>query len=330
MKTCDEMVNSLLKRREQYLLEQKQKRRTAAKITAAGGCCALAAVIGTGIRSSGKLWEKGTMVPENSSVISGNSFPANSGPDNITPPMLDRSSVIWAGSDADDYVYIAGEVVNAVEGAFDSFNGKVITKTLSEAFKEHDDDSVFAVGVFYFPFDQEDKDFVYNGKTLAEYEEDEWEKWWRRRNLDMMERYAEYLLNGEEYYQTDIWIKNDYERAMILINEIRETVSEYFIDGEYLEEELLRDLETANEEYRISKDAYDRAYNAWKTSVFEKETERLRALGINCELRNSPDSFVMFVTKDELAELTFDDSGHWIFGLARENDRDVLGWLIND
>ncbi len=29
MKTCDEMVNSLLKRREEFLLEQKQKRRTA-------------------------------------------------------------------------------------------------------------------------------------------------------------------------------------------------------------------------------------------------------------------------------------------------------------
>ena len=330
MKTCDEMVNSLLKRREQFLIEQKQKRRkTAVKIAVSGAYCALAAVIGTGIWHSVISSNK---ISENSSVISENSFPASSEPEKITPPVLDRSRVIWAGSDADAEDVINSYIVDMVD-AFDSFNGKTITKMLSEAFKEHDDNSVFAVGVFYFPYYDENrgKDFIYNGKTLDEYDKDEWEKWCRSMDRRVIEKNAEYLINGEEYYQNDIWAKTDYERAMILLDERQEVVSEYFVDGEYLEEKLLRDLETANEEYRVSKEAYDRAYSAWKTSLLEKEAERLTSLGINCELRTAPELLVMFVTKDEFSALTFDnDSGNWVFGLVGEDESDVLGWLVTD
>ncbi|MDE7229857.1 MAG: hypothetical protein K2N56_05190 [Oscillospiraceae bacterium] len=329
MKTCDEMVNSLLKRREQFFLKQKQKRRTAAKIASAGGCCALAAVIGTGIRHSVISSNRETVIPENSSVISENSFPATSEPENITPPSLDRSSVIWASSGADDNVGILS--ICEEVGAFKSFNGKVITRTLSEAFKEHDDSSVFAVAVFYFPYDEsEDKDFVYNGKTLGEYERDWLKKWCKSMNMHLLRNNAEYLINGEEYYQNDYWAKLDYDKGIELLAEIPDLVAEYFVDGEFLSDEFHRDHDAAYEESQASYKIYEQAYNAWKISRFEEEIERLKALGVNCELRNSPDSFVIFVTKDELAKLTFDDSGHWIFGLARENDRDVLGWLINE
>lgn len=336
MKTCDEMVNSLLKRREQYFLEQKQKRRkTAVKIAVSGCYCALAAVIGTGIRHSVISSNK---ISGNSSVISGNSFQANSEPENITPPELDRSSVIWAGSDADDNVNIADELVNAVEGAFDEFNGKVITKTLSEALKEHGDESIFAVGVFYFPYctETEAENFIYNGKTLAEYEEDAIIKCFRSMDLSYIRNNAEYLKYGEEYYKTNTvtidgvpWTKYDYDHAVELVGE--EFISKYFVDGEFLEDEFSRVRETVSEEYRAAEDAYEEAHNAWKTSRLEKETERFTSMGINCELRTDPELLVIFVTKDELSELAFDrDSGRWVFGLARENDRDVLGWLIDE
>lgn len=328
MKTCDEMVNSLLKRREQFLLKQKQKRRTIAKIAVSGGCCVLAAVIGVGIWNSGMLREKGTIIFDNSSAISNNSFPVNSEPvENSAPPVLDHSSVIWAESGVDDKVDI---IVNEeVVGAFDSFNGKVITKTLSEAFKAHDDSSVFAAAVFYFPYDK-DEDFVYNGKTLGEYDRDWWKKWWKSMNMLLLRNNAEYLINGEEYYQNDYWSKMDYDIGIEHLSEIPELVAEYFVDGEFLSDEFYRDLDTVDKEYHASYDTYEQAYNAWKISRFEEEIERLKALGVDCELRENRDSFVMFVTKDEFAALTFDDSGNWFFGLAQENERDVIGSFIDE
>ena len=79
MKTCEEMVSSLLERREQFLLEQKKKRKTAAKITAAGGSCALAAIMGAVVWNSGILREKKTIVPDDLSAISDNSSSTNDG-----------------------------------------------------------------------------------------------------------------------------------------------------------------------------------------------------------------------------------------------------------
>lgn len=328
MKTCDEMVNSLLKRREQYLLEQKQKRkRTAAAIAVSGGYCALAAVIGTGIWHNVILSKNQAVSPKDSSTIIENSSAANSEPEKITPPVLDRSSVIWAETDVDDNVGIlsASEEVDA----FRRFNGKVITRTLSEAFKEHDDSSVFAVAVFYLPSDK-DEDFVYNGKTLGEYDRDWSKKWWRSMNMHLLRNNAEYLINGEEYYQNDYWSKMAYDIGIEHLSEIPELVAEYFVDGEFLSDEFHRDHNAAYEESQTSYKIYEQAYNAWKISRFEEEIERLKALGVNCELRENRDSFVMFVTKDELTALTFDDSGEWIFGLACDNYGEVLGSFFDE
>lgn len=335
MKTCDEMVNSLLKRREQFLIEQKQKRRkTAVKIAVSGCYCALAAVIGTGIRHSVISSNK---ISGNSSVISENSFPSSSGSEKITPPELDRSRVIWADSDADADDVISGYIVNAAEGIFDSFNGKTVTKMLSGALKEHGDESIFAVGVFYFPYctETEAENFIYNGKTLAEYEKDAMVKCFRSMDLSYIRNNAEYLKYGEEYYKTNTvtingtpWTKYEYDRAVSLVGE--EFISKYFVDGEFLEDEFSRVRDTASEEYRAAEDAYVEAHNAWRTSLLEKETERFTSLGINCELRTDPELLVIFVTKDELSELAFDrESGHWVFGLARgDKQRDVLGDLV--
>ena len=329
MKTCDEMVNSLLKRREQFILEQSQRRKTVVKIASAGGSCALAGIIGVGILSSGITRKKETVISDNSSVISGTSSSESSefSNEDSAPQAPDFSSVIWAEPGVDDKInFVASEV-----GAFDEFNGKVITRTLSETFSEHSDDSVFAVAVFYFPYEENiDKDFVYNGKKLAQYDEESLAKWQRSMDLFLIRNNAEYLINGEEYYQTNIWTKYDYDNAISLLGERQELVSEYFVDGEFLKDKLYQDIDIASEEYHASYATYNEAYNAWKTSMLERETERLGALGINCELRNSPDSFIAFVTKDKFAALAFDDSGNWFFGLALEKEIDVLGeYIVN-
>lgn len=59
MKSCDEMVNSLLERRDEYNVEQKRKKKNLARGATFMGCAVLAAVIGLGLQKSGVL-EKST------------------------------------------------------------------------------------------------------------------------------------------------------------------------------------------------------------------------------------------------------------------------------
>lgn len=54
MKTSDEMVSSLLERRDAYVARQKQKRRTVMKITSAACAFALVALVGLGVTRTGR------------------------------------------------------------------------------------------------------------------------------------------------------------------------------------------------------------------------------------------------------------------------------------
>ena len=53
MKNCDEMVNSLLERREQYVAEQKRKKRVLTRTVTSMCCVCLAALLGFGMWQSG-------------------------------------------------------------------------------------------------------------------------------------------------------------------------------------------------------------------------------------------------------------------------------------
>lgn len=55
MKSCNEMVNSLLERREQYAAEQKQKKKTIMRITSVACSFAVVLILGTGVWQGGLL-----------------------------------------------------------------------------------------------------------------------------------------------------------------------------------------------------------------------------------------------------------------------------------
>ena len=59
MKNCEEMVNSLLERREQYLAEQKRKRKVMTSTAASIYCVCLVALLGFGMwqdKSHQRFW----------------------------------------------------------------------------------------------------------------------------------------------------------------------------------------------------------------------------------------------------------------------------------
>ncbi len=69
MKNCDEMVNSLLERREQYQTEQKRKKKSAMRITSAACCFAFAALVGVGGWQSGWFDRTPSAALDDSTVI---------------------------------------------------------------------------------------------------------------------------------------------------------------------------------------------------------------------------------------------------------------------
>lgn len=315
MKTCDEMVNSLLKRKEQFLLEQKKKRRTAAKITVAGGCCAL--VIGTGIRNSGMMLEKETIIPDSFSSINSELAQDDTVKENSIPPAPDYSSVIWAEGGFDD------DSVDTVESATSELNGKRIYRSLSEAFDKYGDDSIFAIAAYSYGYDN---NFVYNGKTLAWYEAEEREAWDKYELRYQLMKFGDSLKYGEALYLTgtpdgERWAKEYYDEIVSMFGQ--ELISEYIVDGEFLEDKLTEDISESENEYMAVRETYEQGRIACSKYIYETAAEQINAQGIYCETKYSSDSpylLIIFATKDEFETLSFDKMHNWGFALAKKDE----------
>lgn len=328
MKTCDEMVNSLLKRREQFLIdkksEQKQKRRTALEISYAGGFCALAAVIfGVGVFNSGILREKKTIVSDNSSAANseqeysswyGYDF-AHDAPLENKPQAPDFSSVIWGGDNSG-----TGHDSDITEDLMRQYwNGKSIYGYLNYAFEQNDDDCVFAVFATYL---YGDKDFTFNGKTSEQYFDEDYAWTEKIGCMGLLTKMGDELKYGEALYLTGTpdgvkWAKEYYDRIVSEIGE--ELLSKYIVDGEFLKDELICDIETEWEELNKTRNDYDRAYNDYRTEIYKTLMKQLEARGIYCELKSGSNGLIIYISEADFAELTLENPENWVFGLASKD-----------
>ncbi len=308
MKTCDEMVNSLFQRREEYLAQQKIKRRNAV-ISAALYSCAFAAAAGIGIWIKGEISQKPVTV--DSSMANPASTPVTSDPAAELP-------IIWAEEG------IEGELV--VTDYYTDWNGKDIHSCLWDALEENktDDSCIFAVDAFYFPLDDE---FVYKGKTLAQYSEEQQGKRWEL--LNQLLKHGEALKYGEALYQSgapdgEKWSKELYERTVSEIGE--EMLSEYIVDGVFLRDKVLQDIPEAEKEWEAAQPAFMQACAAYQVHVYENTLEQLEAQGIKYELSKYDGRLILFVSREELDNLTLDNMSHWGFCLASKKNKLPIVW----
>ncbi len=95
MKNCDEMVNSLLERREQYIVKQKRKRKVIIRTVASMCCVCLVALLGFGVWQNG-MFEKTPPVTMDDSVIIGEK-------DYIEPDELNSNTNVDVGSYPNNY-----------------------------------------------------------------------------------------------------------------------------------------------------------------------------------------------------------------------------------
>lgn len=299
MKTCDEMVNSLLQRREQFLLEQRKKRKTAAKITAAGGSCALAAVIGVLVLNSGMLREKKTIVPDDISAITDNSS-----------TVSDNSSVNdESGNDLCDI----DPSISPDDYLEHLWNGKIIYGALYKAFGEYDDEHIFKVTALCSSIDNFEYDNI--DKYIAAIE--------RPTLINRLIEFGDELKYGEALYTTGTpegvkWDKDYYDETVSFIG--KELIEEYIVDGEFLRDKAERDHETACNELEAERELYEQAFYDYDTIVYGPLMKQLQEKGISCELKRNYHVLFIDISENDLADITLDDPENWRFQLVKTND----------
>lgn len=306
MKSCEEMVNSLLERREQYLAERKSRKEIA--VSSAVCCLAAAGVVGIIIWQSGKADTSGipTELPSDNpavSLSSDNASENSSGvsaiPDNAANNTENRDyNIVWADSPV------------TTDNVPVTWNGKWVHSSIPEALHNLPENSKLAISVDIGKYDSE---FVYKGKTLEEYANE------AKLQSDFCDKLSQLLKEGEELkygealYQTGApdgvkWTKELYEDRVEFYGE--ELLSKYIVDGVFREINAAKDLENALYGAQNSEIEHLNAVYAYLEHLMSQVTNimRLEEQGIDVE-----NNMTIFVSESEFEALTFEGIENCVF-----------------
>jgi len=298
MKTCDEMVNSLLERREQYAATQKKKKRVLVS-TIASLC--VVALVGVAVWKMPSLTEQPTVTPDDSNATQ------NTQPTNISKPTY---NILWADSESDD------------NDGFFLYEGREYCYCLYDVLEDPPVDKIairVEGGVSAY--------FLYNGKTIEEYREAYDEERRSFRLLTQLVKEGEDLKYGEALYTIGgpdgvKWAKELYEERVAMYGE--ELLSKYIVDGEFLKAEVEAEVERRLNGYHPARDAYDEAVDAAKRHAIAQLKPVLDSLGLDYEEQTNAGELVFFATVDEFLALPTDavcGTCHWA---AKGNGSDDL------
>ena len=308
MKTCDEMVNSLLERRELYAVTQKKKKRVLVS-TIASFC--VVAVVGVALWKMPSVTEQPPVAPDDQQNSTTQTTP-------ITKPTY---NILWKEAEED---MSTGEI------AVDTQMGKTIEWGLKKALENLPQNTKVAVAAYPYVTDL---NFAWNGKSLKEYsdafdaERSMLNKLGSLAKMGNMLKYGEALLTGTP--DGEKWSKELYEETIAYYGE--ELLSKYIVNGEFLKDQLEADIEIMSGEGSAYY-AYESACAAYNAYALDEAEKQLAAHSIDYDASNSADSgcIIMFVDAEQFSAFTMENIENWCFSLARkgENNRwmdDVVG-----
>ena len=308
MKTCDEMVNSLLERRELYAVTQKKKKRVLVS-TIASFC--VVAVVGVALWKMPSVTEQPPVAPDDQQNSTTQTTP-------ITKPTY---NILWKEAEED---MSTGEI------AVDTQMGKTIEWGLKKTLENLPQNTKVAVAAYPY---MTDPNFVWNGKSLKEYsdafdaERSMLNKLGSLAKMGNMLKYGEALLTGTP--DGEKWSKELYEETIAYYGE--ELISKYIVNGEFLKDQLEADIEIMSGEGSAYY-AYESACAAYNAYALDEAEKQLAAHSIDYDASNSADSgcIIMFVDAEQFSAFTMESIENWCFCLARkgENNRwmdDVVG-----
>lgn len=308
MKTCDEMVNSLIERRALYVSAQKKKKKVL--VSTITSLCVVA-IVGVAVWKMPSVTEQPPVAPDDQQNSTTQTTP-------ITKPTY---NILWKEAEED---MSTGEI------AVDTQMGKTIEWGLKKALENLPQNTKVAVAAYPY---MTDPNFVWNGKSLKEYsdafdaERSMLNKLGSLAKMGNMLKYGEALLTGTP--DGEKWSKELYEETIAYYGE--ELLSKYIVNGEFLKDQLEADIEIMSGEGSAYY-AYESACAAYNAYALDEAEKQLAAHSIDYDASNSADSgcIIMFVDAEQFSAFTMESIENWCFCLARkgENNRwmdDVVG-----
>lgn len=293
MKTCDEMVHSLLERREQYAATQKKKKRVL--VSTITSLCVVA-MVGVAVWQGVDWVAQPTVTPDDTNAMQHSTTQSST----TTKPTY---NILWADSDNSD-----------MEGHRSYFGKELCCMCLCEPLEKNSSNDKIAIRAEFAILE----DFVYKGKTLAEYREAYDQERWLFELLTQLVKEGDDLKYGEALYKTGgpdgvKWAKELYEKRVAMYGE--ELLSKYIVDGEFLKAEVEAEVERRLNGYHPARDAEEEAFNAFKVYAKEKLIKELEQANVDYEIQTETGYVVFFVTAEEFAALSFENSDrcwfHW-------------------
>ena len=310
MMSSEEMVNRLWERRDRYLAEKKAQRRTAGRITASVSAVCIVALIGIWLWQSDRLRPAPTL---------------NEEPDSAPTGGVGETPVTDTG------IVSGGGMISGDDG-FTTWNGcAYVGGRLYEALTAGNADDVYDILARPAVIDCT---FLYEGKTLGEYQE----AWDEERHLPeklmMLLKEGESLKYGEALYETgtpdgEKWAKSFYEDLVAFFGSA--ILEKYIVDGEFLAEEVERDISAAQNSTRAA-EAYQTAFAAWLEWLASSVSGQLPS-----EAVPERSCILLHMTRDEFSAFVSDngdgiDTTGWLFDLAIPfaGDEGASDRVVND
>ena len=309
-----ELLEVIGNAQDNYVLDAKDpKKKTIAAVWVRWAAMAACFVLVLGIGITGfDLLKRNNSIPSGESMQ--NPAKPGEGMENQTQPgigetnpngdaVIDRP-IIWCNTNS-----------GVEDSGFVEWNGKTITLSLYDALSdEKNKDSLFAIGIGFII----DNNFVYNGKTLANYATEADDERLLYGKLGQLLKLGHSLKYGDALYTTgtptgEKWTKELYDETIETIGE--DIIAKYIVDGEFLAEKLEADIAqcSENETCRI---AYEEACNAYYEFAVNEAARFLEEQNINYEKRNGTE-LVFFITADEFVSFSLNNVLH--FGLASKD-----------
>lgn len=290
MKNYKEMADSVFQRSNEIIAENRKRRKKRIGITSGVLCVCFVALIGFGGVKSGLF---GKVVPGE-----------KPGQSTVTPPPTIQQ-------EPNDYPIVFGEG-NTVDSAIIDWNGKKIDISLQTAFQSYDEKHRFAITASYNYIDSQ---FVFNGKTLGEYESDMLEEKNTLGKLWGLLKDGDYLRYGESLYQTgtpdgEKWDKDFYDKTVQSYG--KEFLEKYIQNGVFLRDKVNGEIEN----YQMKAEAeYEKAYQAYMADMLESTKENLNEHNVETELSSNGNYLILYATEEAFASLSFKNASEWFFGL---------------
>lgn len=278
MKNYEETIDSVLGRVHAYEADQKRKRREWKRVAVAFSCFCLVALVGLG------AWKVAAPPDEVSREF---------------PPLIEEGMTLQSGFAWNK-----------------EWNGKNIGYNLNKAIEQSEEDE--RLFIYTYRSVGWNGDFVYQGKTLEEYEAEKQAEGEVAKKLAQLLKEGEVLQYGDAVYQTgtpngERWEKELYDDTVAFYG--KELLEKYIVNGTFLKEKVEFDYAVCCE-YK-AKEAYETACKAYEEQMLEEAKKQLDAQNIRYIYGYiyGHGHILMDVSVKEFASLSLNPLSDWYFDL---------------